>query len=147
MATPIKTVSGNTVYLDDVVLNSRLVAIVPNISLFGKVFSCVAVCHDESQRRICLPPYSCAIQLSRSVGNDNYGETTLPFDLWFDLLIPLTHSLRYSLDFKGKSLTACDDSFSSSPLSQGSSFDLGRLYSQDKERVVLSTSLLINIAF
>ena len=70
MATPIKTVSVETVYLDDVVLNSRLVAIVPNISLFGKVFSCVAVCHDKSQSRSRLPLYSRAIQLSRSVGND-----------------------------------------------------------------------------
>ncbi len=68
MAAPIKAVLINKVYLDDVLLNSRLVAIVPNISLFGKVFSRVAVRHDKSQSRSSLPLYSRAIQLSRSVG-------------------------------------------------------------------------------
>ena len=47
MAIPTKKVSIKAVYLDDVVLNSGLVAIEPTISLFGKVFSCVAVCHDR----------------------------------------------------------------------------------------------------
>jgi hypothetical protein len=64
-------------YQDNIVLNSRLVAIVPNISLSGKLFRCVAVCHDKAQSSIvflflsCHPPE----QISWWRQALRYGET------------------------------------------------------------------------